>query len=569
MRLSDYRRLGKISIKARKKSTKHTVTGICFGLIMLIPIVYFTLAFYLGLTKELNKTATTAVFMLDSRNVYDSGAQITATDQWGEFYAFDYPTGQKLANDTQVEEYVAAEMYALPGGDSMDQRLNVTLDGEPYTYRDVSENNNGRETTLSLKVVNTYVQDRIFLDAELKDLSARGQKLFRYGDGFTDGGKTQAIVSESFLVKCGVSFDSIADVIGKKISLTAETSRQNGNIRIFDKDDSMDDSNGSSGRVSIPFLSDFTVVGVLSDNYYKLPGNENEAAVLVTAPSVYDESYGAIVPTFTLAVNDNSSTQAFARYTDGIAVMCDRAKSSGRMVLAYGALSPMRYQYGGPRKLNYYYMTESRQMMTPPIMYKLQCGSYQEASEFAKTLNAAFAAVLPSSADSPVGAVDYFANSMYSNFSMIHTIGKYIMLILYSFGGIIFFATMLNLYNSVNYSVQARRNYIGVMRAIGAKQKSIPRLYFFEILLIFARALPWVLVFSAGISYGIKAGVDALFKMMSEMFGAMFTMSFGWYFATLAGVFAIVFLIAVAFSQIACHSVASKPILDVLSDDKG
>lgn len=569
MRLSDYRRLGKISIKARKKSTKHTVTGICFGLIMLIPIVYFTLAFYLGLTKELDKTATTSVFMLDSRNVYDTGAQVTSTNEWGGFYAFDYRTGQKLANDKQVEQYVAAEMYALTGNGGMEQRLNMTLDGDPYTYRQVTDYNNGGDSTISLKVVNTYVQDRIFLDAELKDLSARGQKLFRYGTGFIGDGKTQAIVSEGFLVKCGVSFDSMADLIGKNISLTAEISKQNGIFLILDKDDSMDNDNGSYGRVSIPFLSDFTVAGILSDDYYKLPGNENEAVVIVTAPSVYDESYAAFAPTFTLAFNDNNSTQAIVRYPDGISATCERAKSAGRMTLAYGALSPMRYQYGGPRTLDYYYMTETGQMTIAPIMYKLQCGNYRKATEFTKTLNAAFATILPSSTDSPVGAVEYFANNMYSNFFMLNTMGKYIMLILYSFGGIIFFATMLNLYNSVNYSVQARRNYIGVMRAIGAKQRSIPRLYFFEILLIFARALPWVLVFSAGISYGIKAGVDALFKAMSGMFGTAISMSFAWYFATLAGVFAGVFLIAVAFSQIACHSVARKPILDVLSDDKG
>lgn len=53
-----------------------------------------------------------------------------------------------------------------------------------------------------------------------------------------------------------------------------------------------------------------------------------------------------------------------------------------------------------------------------------------------------------------------YANSVYSNFFLLATIGSYLMLVLYTFGGIIFFATMLNLYNSVNYSVQARRNYM-------------------------------------------------------------------------------------------------------------
>ena len=54
MKFSDYVRLGKISIKSRKKSTRNTVRGISFGLIILVPIVFFTLAFYLGLMTAMN-----------------------------------------------------------------------------------------------------------------------------------------------------------------------------------------------------------------------------------------------------------------------------------------------------------------------------------------------------------------------------------------------------------------------------------------------------------------------------------------------------------------------------------
>ena len=54
MKVKEYIRLGKISIKSRKKSTRNTVRGIAFGLIMLVPIVFFTLAFYLDLTDKIN-----------------------------------------------------------------------------------------------------------------------------------------------------------------------------------------------------------------------------------------------------------------------------------------------------------------------------------------------------------------------------------------------------------------------------------------------------------------------------------------------------------------------------------
>ena len=142
------------------------------------------------------------------------------------------------------------------------------------------------------------------------------------------------------------------------------------------------------------------------------------------------------------------------------------------------------------------------------------------------------------------------------------------MIVMYTFGGIIFFATLLNLYHSVNYSVQARRNYLGMMRAIGAKQSMIPKLYFVEILIIFLRSTVWVLLFGGGLSFGIKFGVDTLFKQNALIFGAAVKLNFGYFFLSLFIAVCVVFLVAYLFSRIACLSVTRKNILEVLSDEK-
>ena len=138
MKLKDYRRLGRISIKSRKKSTRHTVTGICFGLIMLIPIVYFTLGFYLGLTGQLDETATASVFMVASRNAYDDGASVVDdTDYVGGMKLFAYGTGSALAADEAVRQTSAAEYYRLSGAENIyggDTLLTATIDGALHTY---------------------------------------------------------------------------------------------------------------------------------------------------------------------------------------------------------------------------------------------------------------------------------------------------------------------------------------------------------------------------------------------------------------------------------------------------
>ena len=62
MRFRDYLRLGKISIKNRRKSTRNTVRGVSFALVMLVPIVFFTLSFYVGMTSEVNAVKTLSSF---------------------------------------------------------------------------------------------------------------------------------------------------------------------------------------------------------------------------------------------------------------------------------------------------------------------------------------------------------------------------------------------------------------------------------------------------------------------------------------------------------------------------
>lgn len=586
MKLKDYRRLGKISIKSRKKSTRHTVTGICFGLVMLIPIVYFTLGFYLGLTGQLDETATASVFMIASRNVYDTAAPIVDdTDYGGGMRLFAYDTGRTLAADEAVKQTSAAEYYRLSGAESIhggDTLLTATIDGEPHTYTQqeiVEGNSYGQVKSVNtFKVVNTAAGDCVFLDAEVSDLAKADAKPLVYGDGFTGDGKSQALVSEKFLYGFGIDRADHAGLIGKTISLSVSmpksTSASGARLYTLEDGDVAGDELYNR-KAEIPFLTDFTVAGIIADEYYTLPSASYEADIVVTAASVYrpgfaDGDYTPDAPTVAFAEGGEGGEPTLTvRYGSSIAETCAAAAADGRMALAFGALMPMMPNLDYMEAVQYYNMREADALTVAPLGVKTDCGSYMAAKAFGKKLNGAYREIYPASADSPVGAVDQYANRVYINFNLLATIGSYLMLVLYTFGGIIFFATMLNLYNSVNYSVQARRNYMGVMRAIGAKQRMIPRLYFFEILLIFGRAVPWVLVFSAGLSYLIKFGVDTIFKQLGEMFGSVVTMPFAWYFVTLAGVVAVVFVIALAFSQIACKNVAGKPILEVLSDDKG
>ena len=68
MKYKDYVRLSKISLKARKKTTRSTVRGISFGLILLMPLLFIVIAFHIDLNKEVNKDASIRVFNIDFSN---------------------------------------------------------------------------------------------------------------------------------------------------------------------------------------------------------------------------------------------------------------------------------------------------------------------------------------------------------------------------------------------------------------------------------------------------------------------------------------------------------------------
>lgn len=162
-------------------------------------------------------------------------------------------------------------------------------------------------------------------------------------------------------------------------------------------------------------------------------------------------------------------------------------------------------------------------------------------------------------------AIRGYTCGSYTDFLMLYRIGNYLMLFLYVFGGTIFLATMLNLYNSVNYSVQVRQRYLGMMRALGAKKSVLPKLYFVEILLIFARSLPWILLFGGGLCLGIKFGIDMAFSEAESIFSVAIRLRFVFFFAALAIVLAVMLLIALIFSLIAARRVIHASVPDVMA----
>ena len=568
MKYSDYRRLGKISIKSRKKSTRNTVRGISFGLILIIPILYFVLSFYIDMSAKLNRLQTISSFIVTTK--HETDPSLTDVLSGDPYRDENFKTGllsfdnlEKMTSIDGVSSHIVSEYYKLfymqtYWGSSQPLNSSLIIDNTKTISlkRDMYDNYEPNRVHLNemLKVCHPDLSDnQYFTEAEEKDIKliSNDSSFFVAGGTFTGDGKGQIILSEVFLETYKID---VEEIIGKTITLRMVKS---GGGMFIDDNDNPDDDFESGQNSSIndynDIIKNYQVVGILKEELFKLSSRNNEAHLWITKSSVYDENNNSYLPVGKIQTEkEGSYYHRYVSYTyanPDISKYILEATDRGYVFIPIG--------FGADFPSSSWNNINDRALMTTII----QCHNFYDAKKVEKVIVALYMQILPRYQIN-------ITNEIYYVFSIISNTGLYIVLVLLSFGGIIFFATLLNLYNSINYSVQSRVNYIGVMRAIGAKQRIIPRLYFFEIMLIFSRSIIIVLIFSGLLSFLIKYGVDQGFKSITDTLPFVISLNLWYYPVTLLIIVLFEFIIAILYSQIACRDVAKKPILVILKDEK-
>lgn len=536
MKLSDYKRLGKISIKARKKSTKNTVRGIAFGLIIIIPIIFFALAFYLDLTKKINNLLTVSSFKVETSH-YD----LTLDNNLEKAKKLPFESIDDMISFNGVSEHYVDQYFDISYSPYAANYPYLLIDNARITLPAISPREN---LNPYIKICYANMSSQIITEAEKKDLkkTSDNESPFLYGRGFYGDGKKQIILSETFLRNIMLLDESI---IGKKISLYY-VPRPMDKIYVDNNNDPNDYFELNSDYYSIDYIKMFDgyeIVGVLRKELYKLPSRAKEAHVWFNYTSLYNDNNLSALPIYTKYESGTDLLNIYTYSSNDLISLANETTKNGYLFIPIGI---------GAKYLN---------SLTPTLNLTLQCKSYQSATSVETEFKSTYHEYL---ADEEV----LVTNSVFRHLRMINTIGGYIILCLFAFAGIILFATLLNLYNSLNYSVQIRQNYIGVMRAIGAKERSIPQLYFVEIMIIFMRTFVWVLVFGGVFSFAIKLAIDASFSDFGDILPFIIRLNFNYYFVALMIMIIFEFLIAVLYSQIACRHVAHKPILEILKDEK-
>ena len=586
MKSRDYIRLGRMSLKSRKKSTRNTVFGIAFGLALLIPVLFFSLSFYSALSGAINslqsfRTLTVAV------NAEDESVSEKST------FTYSRADGKSFEEQTDlVKSVYYAEYYVANGGSySAAYKYSVTIDGirmmqtglessagVDWGDKEVADSSVGAG---KIKLVDTEKSGGYLPSGIAADLDLQGSTFL--SAGILPAAKGEVLISERMARIFYGLFPS--EAVGKKLSFTGRaafaTCDYDGNVgQGYFRDNDTDPNNtpvyapkNSEKVFEIDVIHEFKIAGIISADYYGLNSiTAKDAHIWLPRTAAYEP--GANAPKYLPAltreyageINGSPRYRQIVTYAEDMFAMQEKAASEKMIFPAVPVVT-----FATLQSLNSVVLPLSHTRPVSTVTY--ECKSFSAANKLAILVDGCYAQA--------TGAENYSyarimaAPSGFGRFQVVYNVGRYVTVTLYVVGGIVLFATLLNLYNSVNYSVQIRKNYLGMMRAIGADGGVLPKLYFFEISIIFFRSLLCAVPVSAAMSLEIMRLVNSyLGKEVSdgltvaELLGISFELNFAWYFLALAIACSAIFLVALLYSYFTCRKLARDGITNILEGDK-
>lgn len=557
MRFSDYFRLGRISVKSRKRSTRNTVVGIGFGLAVLIPVLFFTLAFHADLLAKVDARREMSIV---SFNFSDSPDRVSTKN-----YMMKKATLDEIRKRPEAKEIIRSEYYSLGG---RGRSFSFTI-GDRQTYlgnlRLVYAPQNGIFTIPvafdgQVRVIDAMAGDPLVPSGVLTGMGA--SSVFLAGTGFTKP-RGEIILSEP--LARGMGYSDPAAAVGESVSISVSGSFariNNGTFFEYRLDEDADpnnefvESDPEKSTFDLEILHEFTVCGVVREAYYLQNSlTLQDAHIWLPSSSLLSESGESYLPVLRRGEGSMAVT-----YPDDLSALAERAAEEKVFFPLIPALTFS--SFGGYAENTW---TE------PVASAMIQCKSFNDASDLFGIYEREYRE--DNSLPGFVVADEKSAVAGFSNLRLLNTVSNYILSVMTVFGGVVMLATLLNLFNTVNYSVEKRKNYMGMMQAIGARKSAIPKLYLVEIFLIFLLSFPWAFLFGGAISYVMKYLVDRFFastkgQLAAAVFTKTISLNFGWFFLAFAIVAAAALAVSLLFSVLACRGVTRSKVMEVLATEQ-
>lgn len=534
------------------RSTIRTIIAMALSLLLIMPVLWLTFAFYGDAQTKINISGYNNVYTID----YSGEGQRLRRMENGlglNIMFYDENSALQLLEDYSDDITGRADsfMVALQRGESA-----LTAGGEEYLS----------SKTNYLKIFRTQTLFPEGLEKAVSLLNGKG--VFASGGAFTDG--RQVIVSQKWLNSFGAGELTAGDKIS--LAVTSEPTVYSATTVYpysYALDNDADPSNThrnalpqtcakeefSGGTAEI--FSDYTIAGVISDEYYN-----SEWGTLFDGDIWLQEQSLTINGESTLPKVTNSRLYDGSKYYEARIITYSETDIPylSQKVTESGAVFPFFIEGGfvSPWTLKSdsgAYNGRKAYSAQPIVESALQLRDFSQVKRLYSGFSRYFGQMLY---DQPLTNIRGLPVT-YAAYDALQLSRQYdsVLTVLYALGTVILIASLLEYYNILSFNAKAHARNYGIMRAMGTKRGEYASLYCLELLLTVLLAFVPAAVAGFFVSMGISLGAQ------KTSFIANITLNLAYF--PLAALCALVFVLLCSFIMLGVSQLRYRRLTAVQS----
>lgn len=516
MRSEEYIRLAKLSMKENKKSIRSTIVGLAFGFIILIPIIVLLLGVNLSISDRLNQVPYVLYYETSMSDYRVPTEDVISQEGLINTLSGDKHIDKFLNNsDSNIIVY---EKYLLTDGSMYDYtaKVDYSINNGEYNRMNITDNS-------QYNIIDIDKSARYF-PQNLTDKYDGGIFVNGYGEGFVGDGKGQVVVSEKLLFKWGLNPQ---DIYNQSLSI-----RSTGGINLT----------GVNSDISGYVCKDYQVVGIVKSaigDMYEGGLDYMRSDIFFTSANVYKDGAAVLKPRYEVSSN-HSKRLVYDNWLDR------ESLNEEYMMLGWNAtLKNDQFNYG----VNNTFGTT--------FVYG-ESETYRTLNRSITTLEKEFYSEL---------SMDYNilrTSNTYDQYETIYGITNVASLIFIIIGGVLALCAIINMYATIKHNVKRRKYYLTMLRAIGARDNVITRLYMTESVLMVTHANIWILTVGFILSVIIKYALGAILNSGS----LNLNLSISWFSIIVAVLSVVILLYALGLllSYICSRRVSKDKITAVINN---
>lgn len=507
MKFKEYWSLAKLSLKNNKKTTRSTILGQVFGFLFLIPIILIVVGINTSIEKELDK--------YPGYNYYQLGMADYRIDTKDDYFSWNL-SGSEHLEEFLAEPYTSSkivyESYEIGFGSTL--ALKSDKKNQSYDFEGRYE-----DAPIPMNIWDSKINKSLF------PKSINAKNAFLYGGQFEGDGKGQVIVSEYYLNLMGLE---AKDVYNKYLTL------------YYDEYPYYVIDNGLGEDERYVVFKDFKVVGIIKKSIteeYFYPDNTDDqhymgGMMYFCDTSVYDSNGNGMLK----EMYNSEGEKIIPNFDDR-----QRLLDESYMMLT-----------------NSYYWRWNDLTTSATIIY-CESNSMSKLNEGIVYVNSITNKINPEAVDMMV------VSSTYSTYWWIYQSSNLICLAFLAVSFVILVCTIINFYCSTTHDIERRRHYLTLMRAVGAKDRVIPRLYMTEALVITLKTSIAIAVCGSVLGIIVKLVLDQII----ETTGIFITITIPWWLVFVVVACSIVFTIAISviISWLCSYRLSKRRITDILNNE--